>query len=49
LRELEKGILAHWEKSMSRHVERVAAMIKKLEASPDDTRPLRTLDLPEAR
>jgi hypothetical protein len=49
LRELEKGILAHREKSMSRHAERVAAMIKKLEASPDDTRPLRTLDLPEAR
>jgi len=28
---------------MSDHADRVAAMIKKLEAAPDDTRPLRSL------
>jgi hypothetical protein len=44
LRELEKQIRAHREKSMGKHADRVAAMIKKLEASPDDTRPVRTLD-----
>lgn len=46
LRDLEKRIRAHREKSMAKHAERVAGIIKKLEASPDDTRPLRTLDLP---
>jgi hypothetical protein len=30
---------------MAKHAERVAAMIKKLEAAPEDTRPLRSLDL----
>ena len=45
LRELEKQIRAHKEKSMAKHAERVAAMIKKLEAAPEDTRPLRSLDL----
>jgi hypothetical protein len=44
LRELEKQIRAHKEKSMSKHADRVAGLIKELEAAPDDTRPLRTLD-----
>ncbi len=47
LRELEKTIRARKEKGMSDHGDRVAGMIKKLEAAPDDTRPLRTLDLPK--
>jgi len=47
LRELEKKIRARKEKGMSDHGDRVAEMIKKLEAAPDDTRPLRTLDLPK--
>jgi hypothetical protein len=47
LRDLEKRIRAHKEKSMAKHAERVAGMIKKLEAMPDDTRPLRSLPLPK--
>jgi len=43
MRALEKQIRAHKEKGMSDHADRVAAMIKKLEAAPDDTRPLRSL------
>ncbi|MEI7900608.1 MAG: DUF6288 domain-containing protein [bacterium] len=46
LRQVEKGIRAHKEKSMKGHADRVAALIKKLEADPADTRPLRTLDFP---
>jgi len=47
LRDLETRIRAHKEKSMAKHADRVAGMIKKLEAMPDDTRPLRSLDLPK--
>ncbi len=47
LRDLEKQIRAHKEKSMAKHAERVAGMITKLEAMPDDTRPLRSLPLPK--
>jgi hypothetical protein len=47
LKDLEKRIRACREKSMAAHADRVAAMIKKLEAMPNDTRPLRTLDLPK--
>jgi hypothetical protein len=43
LRQLEKDIRAHKEKGMSDHADRIAAMIKKLEAAPDDTGPLRSL------
>ena len=32
---------------MAKHAERVAEIIKKLEAMPDDTRPLLSLDLPQ--
>jgi len=46
LRVLEKQIRARKEKGMSDHADRVARMIEKLQAAPDDTRPLRTLDLP---
>lgn len=46
LRVLETRIRAHREKSMAKHAESVAALIKKLEAAPADTRPLRTLDFP---
>jgi hypothetical protein len=31
---------------MAKHAESVAALIKKLDAAPADTRPLRTLDFP---
>ena len=31
---------------MAGHADRVAALIKKLEAAPTDIRPLRTLDFP---
>jgi len=48
LRELEKGIRAHREKAMAKHAERVAGMIKRLEAAPEDVRPLRSLDLPKS-
>ena len=47
LRDLETRIRAHREKTMAKHAERVASIIKKLEAMPDDTRPLRSLDLPK--
>ena len=47
LRDLEKRIRAHKEKTMAKHAERVAEIIKKLEAMPDDTRPLLSLDLPQ--
>jgi len=47
MRELEKRIRAHKEKGMSDHADVLAAMIKKIEAAPADTRPLRTLDLPK--
>ena len=47
MRELEKQIRAHKEKGMSDHADVLAAMIKKIEAAPADTRPLRTLDLPK--
>ena len=48
LRELEKGIRAHREKAMAKHAERVAGMIKRLEAAPEDARPLRSLDSPKS-
>jgi hypothetical protein len=47
LRDLEKRIRAHKEKTMAKHAERVASIVKKLEAMPDDTRPLQSLDLPK--
>ena len=47
LRDLETRIRAHKEKTMAKHAVRVAAIIKKLEAMPDDTRPLHSLDLPK--
>jgi hypothetical protein len=46
LRDLEKRIRAHKEKTMAKHAERVGEIIRKLETSPDDTRPLRVLDFP---
>jgi hypothetical protein len=46
LKNVEKGIRNHKEKSMKGHADRIAAFIKKLEADPVDTRPLRTLDFP---
>ena len=46
LRDLAKRIRAHPEKTMAKHADRIDAMIKKLEAQPDDTRPLRSLNLP---
>jgi hypothetical protein len=46
LRNLEKRIRAHKEKGMAAHADRVAALIKELEAAPADTRPLRTLGFP---
>ena len=47
LRDLEKRIRAHKEKTMGKHAERVAEIIKGLEAMPNDTRPLLSLDLPQ--
>ncbi|MEI6604017.1 MAG: DUF6288 domain-containing protein [Verrucomicrobiota bacterium] len=47
LRDLEKRIRAHKEKTMGKHADRVATIITKLEGMPDDTRPLRSLDLPK--
>ena len=47
LREVEKQMRDHREKAMAKHADRVAGIIKKLETSPDDTRPLQTLDLPK--
>ena len=49
LRDLENRIRAHKEKAMAKHADRVAEIIKKLEAAPDDTRPLRSLDLPKVQ
>jgi hypothetical protein len=43
MRALEKQVRAHKEKGMSDHADQLAGMIKKLEAAPDDTRPLRSL------
>ncbi len=43
LSQLEKDIRTKKEKGMSDHADRIASMIKKLEAAPDDTRPLRSL------
>ncbi|RLT12381.1 MAG: acetylesterase [Planctomycetota bacterium] len=47
LRELEKELRTKKEKSMAEHANTVAATIQKLEASPDDTEPLLTLDFPK--
>jgi len=49
LRELEKQLRTKKEKSMAGHADRVAEIIKKLEAAPTDTRPLRKLDLVPAQ
>ncbi|MCE9610171.1 MAG: DUF6288 domain-containing protein [Chthoniobacter sp.] len=46
LRELEKELRTKREKSMATHADNVAAMVKRLEAAPDDTRPLNTLGFP---
>lgn len=35
--------------TMAKHADRVAGLIRKLEDSPDDSRPLRTLDLPQEK
>jgi hypothetical protein len=47
LRELETQLRTMKEKSMAGHADRVAALIKQLESAPEDTRPLRTLNLPK--
>lgn len=49
LRDLEKRIRARKDKTMAKHAERVAEMITKLEAMPEDTRPLLSLDLPNEK
>jgi hypothetical protein len=49
LRDLHERIRAHKEKTMAKHADRVAEIIRKLEASPDDPRPLQTLGLPEQK